>query len=149
MLQETLAVFFERELLKLKDEISLYTSEEEPWLLAPGISNSGGNLCLHLLGNLNHFIGATLGHTGYVRNRDAEFTAQQIPRQRMLADITDTIAVVKTTLTKLPPEDLQKDFPLPLQGKTYTTEQMLLNTLTHLNYHLGQINYHRRMLAGK
>lgn len=148
MLQETLALLFERDLLKLKEEITLYKHEDELWRLVPGISNTGGNLCLHLVGNLNHFIGATLGNTGYIRNREAEFTSKHIPAASMIADITATITVVKETLAKLTDQDFQNDFPLPLQGKTFSTEQMLLNMLTHLNYHLGQINYHRRVVAG-
>ena len=70
---QTLSSFFRKDLSKLIGEIDLYKNETDLWKIKDGISNSGGNLTLHLIGNLNHFIGATLGNTGYVRERDKEF----------------------------------------------------------------------------
>lgn len=146
MLQQSLSQIFTRDLTKLKGELSAYTNEADLWKVTDGISNSAGNLTLHLIGNLNHFIGATLGNTGYVRNRDAEFALKDVPREQLLADIDAVIAVVTNTLAQLPAEDLEKEFPLELGGNRYPTEVFLLNLLSHLNYHLGQINYHRRLL---
>lgn len=146
MLRDSLIEIFERDLNKLKDEISLYKDENSLWILKNGISNSAGNLCLHLLGNLNHFIGATLGNTSYVRNRENEFTAKNIPVKDLLNNIDSTIEVIKETLAKLSAEDFEKDFPLEKHGKTVKTDFMLLHLITHFNYHLGQINYHRRLL---
>ncbi|MCB0505039.1 MAG: DinB superfamily protein, partial [Cyclobacteriaceae bacterium] len=54
---------FERDLTQLEKEIDLYKKEEDLWLLPEGISNTGGNLCLHIAGNLQHFIGHVLGGT--------------------------------------------------------------------------------------
>ena len=65
----------------------LYKNEEDVWKIKEGISNSAGNLTLHLLGNLNHFIGATLGNTGYVRERDKEFSLKNIPRIQLVEDL--------------------------------------------------------------
>lgn len=146
MLTETLIRFFERDLQKLATEIGLYKDEDRIWLVSPGISNSAGNLCLHLVGNLNHFIGATLGHTGYVRYRDDEFSLKNIPRQDLLINIKNTRLIVKEVLSNLPEADLQKDFPLEIFGKKDSTEFILIHLATHLTYHLGQINYHRRLL---
>ncbi|HNU87901.1 MAG TPA: DUF1572 family protein [Ferruginibacter sp.] len=146
MLTETLIRFFERDLQKLATEIGLYKDEDRIWLVSPGISNSAGNLCLHLVGNLNHFIGATLGHTGYVRYRDDEFSLKNIPRQDLLINIENTRLIVKEVLSNLPEADLQKDFPLEIFGKKDSTEFILIHLATHLTYHLGQINYHRRLL---
>lgn len=147
MLQQSLSLIFTRDLTKLKDELNAYTNEADLWKLADGISNSAGNLTLHLIGNLNHFMGATLGNTGYVRNRDAEFALKDVPREKLLADIDAVIAVVNTTLAQLPDEDLVKEFPLEVGGKRFPTGTFLLHLYGHLTYHLGQINYHRRLLT--
>ena len=146
MIQETLLEIFERDLNKLKTEINLYKDEDGIWVVKEGIGNSGGNLCLHLLGNLNHFIGATLGHTGYVRHRDEEFSLKNIPRADLVTNIENCLLIVKNTLSKLVPEDFEKTFPLEVFGKPATTGFILIHLSTHLAYHLGQINYHRRLL---
>ncbi len=146
MLKETLSQIFERDLNRLLSEINLYKDEDKLWVVKEGTSNSAGNLCLHLLGNLNHFIGATLGHTGYVRYRDDEFSLKHIPRQDLSINIGNCILIVKNTLKGLPEEDLEKDFPLEVFGKKDSTEFILVHLATHLTYHLGQINYHRRLL---
>ena len=147
MLKENLLEFFERDLLKLKEEISLYPLESVIWEIRPGISNSAGNLCLHLVGNLKHFIGALLGNTGYIRQRDEEFLLKNIPRTELLLSIDQTILVLKTTLQGFSEADFDKIYPLEKHGKVVTTRYMILHLLTHLNYHLGQINYHRRLLT--
>ena len=146
MLSQTLSEIYERDLLKLKEEINLYKNETDLWLVKNEISNSAGNLCLHLIGNLKHFIGATLGNTGYVRTRDLEFSSKNIPRKKILSDIDETILIVKNTLGKLSATDLEKDFPLQVFNKVFSTQHMLLHLLTHLSYHLGQVNYHRRLI---
>ncbi|MGC4104567.1 DinB family protein [Ferruginibacter sp.] len=138
---------FERDLNKLKTEIGLYKDENSLWIIKEGIGNSGGNLCLHLLGNLNHFIGAVLGNTGYVREREKEFNLKDIPQKDLCAHIEQTISIVNTTLSKLTAEDLEKNFPIEVFGKPLTTGFLLVHLTTHLSYHLGQINYHRRLLA--
>ncbi len=147
MIKETLILLYERDLHKLAEEVNQYKSEKDLWLLSTGISNSGGNLCLHLLGNLNHFIGATLGQTRYIRQREVEFSASDVPRNELLNSITNCTTTVKKTLESLTPADLEKDFPLEFQGKVLNTTQMLIHLYAHLNYHLGQINYHRRLLG--
>jgi uncharacterized damage-inducible protein DinB len=146
MLKNSLIELFERDLQKLKTEIDLYKDEDNLWVVKEGISNSAGNLCLHLIGNLNHFIGATLGNTGYVRHRDDEFSLKNIPRQDLVMNIENCILIVKTTLLKLTDDDLVKDFPLEKHGTIVSTTNMLMHLYGHLTYHLGQINYHRRLL---
>lgn len=145
MLSQSFIYFIERDLLKLKEELNQYNNENDMWLVKGHISNSAGNLSLHLLGNLNHFIGATIGNTGYVRQRDLEFSTQNTPRAEILAGIDNVIGVVKAALAGLTDADYAKEFPLKMQDRTLTTEQMLFHLLTHLSYHLGQINYHRRL----
>jgi Protein of unknown function (DUF1572) len=138
---------FERDLNKLAEEINLYKNEEDLWKIKEGISNSGGNLTLHLIGNLNHFIGAILGNTGYIRERDKEFSLKNIPRAQLVEDLKNTNEVIKNTLPLLLQEDLKKDFPVPINDKTLSTSFVLLHLLAHFNYHLGQVNYHRRLIS--
>jgi hypothetical protein len=146
MLNLLLADFFERDMLKLKEEISLYKDETNFWKIENQISNSAGNLCLHLIGNLNHFIGATLGNTGYVRQRELEFSSKNIPRNELLSEIDKLFPIVVNTLKKLNEADFEANFPLEKHGLIVKTDYMLFHLLTHLNYHIGQINYHRRLL---
>ncbi|MGN6297306.1 MAG: DinB family protein [Ginsengibacter sp.] len=138
--------FFERDLDKLKEEISLFKNEDDIWKIKDGITNSAGNLTMHLLGNLNHFIGKTLGHTDYVRKRDEEFSLKNISREKLISDINSLKEVIKNSLSNLSDEDLKKEFPVKIQEQTFTTQNMLIYLLAHFNYHLGQVNYLRRML---
>ena len=146
-MQQIFFPFFERDLNKLIEEISLYKSEEDIWKIKEGISNSAGNLTLHLVGNLKHFIGTTLGKTGYVRERDKEFSEKNIPRHQLISDVKDTIAIIKNTLSKLNTDSLEQDFPITLNNMVSSTASVLVYLLAHLNYHLGQVNYHRRLVA--
>jgi Protein of unknown function (DUF1572) len=147
MLKESLIEIFERDLNRLITEINLYRDENNLWLVKDGISNSAGNLTLHLLGNLNYYIGAVLGHTGYIRHREDEFALKKILRADLITNIENCIVIVKNALNKLSPEDLKKDFPVEVKDKISTTDFILIHLTTHLTYHLGQINYHRRLLT--
>ena len=146
MFTNSLSEILERDLRKLIAELHGYQEEKNIWVIKPGISNSAGNLSLHLVGNLNHFIGATLDYTGYVRNREAEFALKNISRATMVKSLEDTIVVVKSAIEKLSDTDLEKEYPLEPFGKKITTGFMLLHLATHLTYHLGQVNYHRRFI---
>jgi hypothetical protein len=145
MLIETYKFLFNRDLLKLKQEIESYNNQYKLWYVEKGISNSAGNLCLHLIGNLNHFIGATLGNTGYVRNRELEFSQKNVPADELINRINDTIVVVENSLSQLSNNILNEDFPLLYNNQRVSTMLMLTHLLTHLGYHLGQINYYRRL----
>lgn len=147
MITKTLIKLFTRDLYKLKIEIESYRNERNLWLVEKGITNSAGNLCLHLVGNLNAFIGAQLGNTNYIRQRDLEFSNKNVPRSELLKMVDDTIAVIENTLGKLKEQDLEKEYPLLVFKEKTTTEYFLMHLVTHLTYHLGQINYHRRLLS--
>ena len=147
MLVEMLQSLYNRDLSKLKEEIGLYADEADLWKTGGAITNSAGNLTLHLIGNLRHFFGAVLGETGYIRDRDKEFLDAGVLRDELLAEIDLAAADVKATLAKLSPDDLAKTYPIELFGHPMTTEFFLVHLATHLNYHLGQINYHRRLLG--
>lgn len=143
---DILKSLYKRDLNKLKVEIESYKSEESLWKIDKNISNSGGNLCLHLLGNLNTYIGAELGKTGYVRKRDLEFSLNDIPKSELLEKLESLIKLVDSTLNQLSEEDLKKDYPQESLGYKMTTGYFLIHLFGHLSYHLGQINYHRRLL---
>nr|WP_199159182.1 DUF1572 family protein [Pedobacter sp. ASV2] len=146
MLTQTLIWLFNRDLNKLKFEIESYKTESNLWVIDKGILNSAGNLCLHLIGNLNTYIGATLGQSGYVRNRELEFSLKNIPQQELVKKIENTILVLNKTLEVLTENDLNAEYPLVVFEDKMTTEFFLVHLTTHLTYHLGQINYHRRLL---
>ncbi len=138
--------FFKRDLEKLKLEISLYHNESNLWLNDENISNSAGNLCLHLVGNLNYFICVVLGKASYVRNRDLEFSQKNIPRLKLISAIVEVATIVDETLENMTNEKLSDYYPEMKFDEKKSIEYLLLHLQHHLNYHLGQINYHRRLL---
>ena len=146
MLITSLRKLYKRDLNKLKEEIALYKNEANLWVTDKAITNSAGNLCLHLVGNLNAFIGAVLGNSGYVRNREAEFSLKNIPQQQLVKQVEETIAAVDSALEKLEPSKLEEMYPKKVFEEDMTTGYFLLHLAMHLDYHLGQINYHRRLL---
>lgn len=133
-------------LKKLKEEVSAFKNENDLWHIQGDVKNSPGNLALHLTGNLKHFIGAQLGNTGYVRNRDIEFSDKNIPCEEIINAIDEAMEVVDSVLSNLTDVDLQKEYPILFLGKQYSTAEILFILYGHLNYHLGQINYQRRLL---
>ncbi|MDN3656797.1 DUF1572 family protein [Ferruginibacter paludis] len=138
---------YSRDLTRLKTEIALYNDEKSLWLVDKGIANSAGNLCLHLIGNLNAYIGAGLAKTGYERYRDLEFSQKNTPQKELIKMIEDTMRVVEMGLNSMSENQLQEDFPVVIWDKPTEMGYTLIHLLTHLNYHLGQINYHRRLLS--
>ncbi|WP_028666810.1 DinB family protein [Runella zeae] len=146
MMTQTLITLFERDLNKLKEELWAYQSEENIWKVEGNIANSAGNLVLHLIGNLNTYIGAEIGKTGYVRNRPLEFSDKNVPRTKLLKELDDTIQVIKEVLPRLSAEDFEKEYPILVFDKKTSTEYFLTHLVAHLAYHLGQVNYHRRLL---
>ena len=147
MITDTLKSLFSRDLAKLKQELELYTKEENIWRIDKNITNTAGNLCLHLVGNLNTYIGAVLGGTDYIRNRPEEFSLRNIPRQQLISKIETTINVVEEALSALTEDQVKGQYPQTvLDDRVVTTEYFLVHLAGHLNYHLGQVNYHRRLL---
>jgi Protein of unknown function (DUF1572) len=146
MLKQTLQTLYRRDLEKLRQEIEAYKSEERIWSIDKDATNSAGNLALHLIGNLNHFIGAEIGKSGYVRQRDLEFSTKNTPRNELLRMIDDTIIVVENAIESIKDEGFAEIYPINVFGNEITTEWFLIHLTTHLAYHLGQINFHRRLL---
>jgi uncharacterized damage-inducible protein DinB len=146
MVVESLRILFNRDLQKLEKELELYKREENIWRVDKEIINPAGNLCLHLVGNLNTYLGATLGNTGYIRNRDLEFSQKGVSRKELLQQIENTILVVDDVMTILKNDQLSEEYPLLVFDHKTTTGYFLIHLATHLSYHLGQVNYHRRLL---
>lgn len=144
---DSLTKFFDRNLSKLTQEISSYQDELTLWRIEGNISNTAGNLCLHLCGNLQHYIGHILGGSLYNRDRENEFAAKNISKERLLTEINTTRLVVIETLKKLDGGQLNSAYPIPVFDFSMTTLFFLVHLQGHLNYHLGQINYHRRMVG--
>lgn len=137
---------FQKHLDQLIQEITAYKNEENLWLVEGGIKNSPGNLVLHICGNLNHYIGATLLHTDYERKRDNEFTDKGVNREELIQKIGDTKAMLNEFFTKTDVEILFTVYPKDYYGEHKDIGYVTSILIAHLAYHIGQINYHRRLL---
>ncbi|MDH5588729.1 MAG: DinB family protein [Gemmatimonadota bacterium] len=140
---------FDRDLGRLAEELEAYPDDAEIWRVAGSIKNSAGTLALHMVGNLMHFVGAVLGETGYVRDREAEFGDRDVPRAELLRRIGECRAVLADVLPALSDTAFREDFPgkLPAQLEGATTHRFLLHLSGHFTWHLGQVDYHRRLLV--
>lgn len=137
-----------RDLATLRDELDAYPDDETVWKQPPGAPNSAGTLALHMAGNLQHFIGAGLADNGYVRDREGEFGRRDVPRSELIAEVRRAEAAVAAELMDAPDSILDGDFPLPVGGRTLPRRIFLLHLTGHLSYHLGQVDYHRRLVTG-
>ncbi|HEY4323723.1 MAG TPA: DUF1572 family protein [Mucilaginibacter sp.] len=144
-MEDYLAELYERDLLKLKDEIEKFKDETNIWKNTEGVINSAGTLVLHMLGNLNYTVGTMIGGTSYVRNREQEFSLTGVPREKLIADIANTITVVKTSLQGINHTKLDETYKLEMFG-VKSTAFYLTSFYGHFTYHLGQVNYLRRIL---
>jgi hypothetical protein len=146
MLNNILANFYERDIRKLIEEVNLFKNEEDLWKIAGNVKNSCGNLVLHIIGGLNYFIGSTLAQTGYVRNRDEEFTKKGVERKKLVTQLEELIPMINKTLNALTEEQMQADYAIFFDEPNTSYSYVLVQLLLHLNYHLGQVNYLRRIL---
>jgi len=146
MLAQTLTTLFQRDINKLRKEIESYQDESKLWIIDKGIANSAGNLCLHLIGNLNTYFGKELGGTGYVRNRDLEFSQKDIPQATLLKMIDETMVIMEKVLDTVTDQQLEEEYPVVVFTEKTTTGFFFVHLIAHFSYHLGQINYHRRLL---
>jgi hypothetical protein len=146
MLNNVLATFYERDLRKLIEEVNLFKNEEDLWRTQGSVKNSGGNLVLHIIGGLNYLIGTTLAQTGYVRNREQEFTIKGVEREILVAQLEELIRMICQTLNALSREQMEAGYPIFFDKPNTSVSYVLLQLALHLNYHLGQVNYLRRIL---
>jgi hypothetical protein len=140
--------FLLRELRSLRLELEAYPDERSVWALPPGAPNSGGTLVLHLTGNLQHYVGAVLGGSGYIRDRKKEFAARDLPRASLLEQISAAETAIEQTLPSLREDLLTLPYPEPLRDHHVETGEFLMQLAVHLGYHLGQLSYHRRLVTG-
>ena len=143
MLNSVLSNFYERDIRKLIEEINLFKNEEDLWRTAGSVKNSSGNLALHIIGGLNFLIGATLAQTAYVRNRDQEFSRKGVERKVLIAQLEELIPIITKTVNAINMED---EYPLIFDDDKRSIGYVLVQLSLHLNYHLGQVNYLRRIL---
>jgi len=148
MLATELAVLYARDLTRLVQEISAFPDTATVWQTRAGITNSAGNLALHLEGNLREFIGRQLGHVDYTRARPREFADSGIDRDELVTRLAAVRELIPRVVADLSGEQLESVFPELYRGAALSTRQMLIHLAGHLNYHLGQIDYLRRVLTG-
>ena len=146
MLNNLLATFYERDIRKLIEEVNLFSNEDNLWRTHGSVKNTSGNLVLHITGGLNYLVGTQLAQTGYVRNRDQEFTSKGVKKEYLIAGLEELIPMINKTLNAFTQEDMEAEYPLIFDDMKVSNSYVLLQLLLHLNYHLGQINYLRRML---
>ena len=137
-----------RDLRGLRREVEAYPDDEAVWALPPGISNSCGTLVLHLVGNLRLYVGHVIGGIAYERDRPREFAARGLPRAGLLRELDAAMDAVDRALPKATEAVLASDFPQPVGAVRVNTQEFLLHCAAHLAYHLGQVDYHRRITTG-
>jgi len=141
-----LASLFRRDLAKLIHHIESFPDDESLWQVLPGVSNAAGNLALHIQGNLREYVGRQLGQLSYVRNRPLEFSAQGLSRQEICAQLTELMHSIPFVIGNLSEEQLEMEYPEVVLEAATSTREFLIHLYGHLNWHLGQVNYLRRIL---
>jgi uncharacterized damage-inducible protein DinB len=144
MLNTILAQFYERDLRQLIEEINLFPTEADLWRTTGTITNSAGNLILHLIGGMNHHICRNIGGIAY--ERDLEFSQKDVPRDELIAGLESLIIRINQTLAVLTPEQLEGENPAFFDRPGVLMQYVFIQLLGHLNYHRGQVNYLRRAL---
>ena len=142
-----LATLFRRDLAKLIQHIESFPDDESIWQVLPGVSNAAGNLALHLQGNLREYVGRQLGEISYVRNRPLEFSARGLSRREVCAQLTDLMNSIPLVIENLTDEQLESEYPEVVLETAISTRAFLIHLYGHLNWHLGQVNYLRRILV--
>ena len=141
------AFLFDRDIGRLYKEIEAYENEEDLWIVKEEIANSAGTLCLHLCGNLKSFIGKEIGGFSYQRDREREFAARNVAKEDLLKEVHEVKLLIVNSLIGLDPGKLDDLFPINVFNKEMSYFYFITHLYGHLNYHLGQINYHRRLLS--
>jgi uncharacterized damage-inducible protein DinB len=149
MLSQELAAPFVRDLTRLTQELRAFPDTSTVWQTAPGVANSAGTLALHLEGNLREYVGRLLGGIAYQRNRPLEFSARGVERDELVSRIEAVREMVSRVISSLSADALSAAYPEPYDGASLSTAQFLVHLLTHLNYHLGQVDYLRRFTTGQ
>lgn len=131
----------------MKNEILAYQDESDVWRPVPGLPNTAGTIALHVAGNLQHFVGAQLGKSGYIRDREAEFGRRDDSVGELVKELDQTISTLDATFATLEEKAMDRPFPQEIAGVRPTVGEFLVHLVAHLAYHLGQIDYHRRCIT--
>ena len=148
-LGRNLSILLERELATFQRELDLFPDDATIWKTAHGMGNPAGNLALHVAGNLQHFVGAVLGGSGYARHRELEFSRRSGTRSEVAAELEAAAAVVRQVLPGLSEERLAAIYPEKLNGLSLRTDRFLMHLCVHAGYHLGQAASVRRVVTGE
>ena len=148
MLRFAVRTVLRRELLAVRRSVEAYPDDASLWAERPGLPNPGGTLVLHVAGNLQHYLGAVLGGSGYRRDRDAEFARRDVSRAALVAEVDAALRAVERALDGLSESELAAPYPEAVAGRTVTIGDYLVHLAAHLAYHLGQLDYHRRVVTG-
>ena len=148
MLQETIRTILTRELYALRRGVEAYPDDASLWRPVSGIANVGGTLVLHVCGNLRHYVGRVLGRDDYRRDREGEFSRRGSVRAELLAEIDATIQAVARGMDATADDALGRKYPDKVGGREVMTTDFLVHSAAHLAYHLGQFDYHRRIVTG-
>lgn len=148
MLASELAALFARDITRLIQELQAFPDTATLWKTLPGVTNSTGNLALHLEGNLREYIGRQLGKVDYTRDRTAEFGRKDVAQAELIARLEAVGNLVPPIIAALPASAMDAIYPEQMFGGPISTRQFLIHLLGHLSYHLGQIDYLRRVLTG-
>ena len=143
-----IAAVISRELKTLERELNAYPTEAQIWEVPAPLPNSAGTLVLHLVGNLQHFVGTGLGGSSFVRDRDAEFSRRNVPRADLIADLQSADRTVRETLPSMEAGRFAEAYPLAVANRRVNTGEFMMHLVTHLAYHVGQLDYHRRIVTG-
>lgn len=149
MITSVLIDLYTREIDKLKNEVLNFESDEQLWKTPEPQITPAGNTCLYLAGTLQHYIGNIMGDSGYIRNKEAEMKARNVPRERLLEEIDNTKQVVIDTLEQISKTELQKVFPTNEFEEPITTEFYLIHLLKNVGFHVGQISVLRQLASAK
>jgi Protein of unknown function (DUF664) len=149
MIGQELAALFNRDLLRLRQQIDAFPDDPTLWTTVPGVANSAGTLVLHLEGNLREYVGRQLGGLSYRRDRPAEFSARDVPKADLVARATRLQLEIPQVIAALDPAAFDAAYPEVVLGVPLTTRQFLVHLNGHFNYHLGQIDYLRRVTTGQ
>ena len=134
-----------REIDGFARELALFPDDESIWKTLPGVTNSAGNLAMHVAGNLQHYVGEVLGGSLYQRNRDLEFNGKSGTRSEIMAELTRASNVVRDVLTSMPEARLSDTYPEAVMGLRFNTVEFLMHLCVHAGFHLGQAGYLRRI----
>jgi uncharacterized damage-inducible protein DinB len=138
---EDLAAYYEMVREHLHKWVDPLTNEQL-WRKPYPYGNSVGHLILHLTGNLSYYIGARVAGTGYVRNRDLEFTEPKPrPKQEVLAAFDQAIAMVVRTIREQKAEDWLKPYSAEREPEAKECFNIFLRSAGHAYHHVGQIIY--------